>query len=230
MGNSGFFNDGTESIVFADNIQLAGTGPTVSPMFSKDGQLMIGSQTAPHVKMGTLKGTGGIIVNNSSGEIVLNFDPKFADPSVISTVFQSASVSDVIECNSVFTESNINNITSGTEILKLSVTPAYANSVFLITAYVIASRREGNIGLSLIKEGEATPLAFSVGYSSGYPNLCMLFYMLPLAQVATNNLSIRIGGVDSGPVVVNGMPNKNKLLSDTLSSCFIVQEAIRQQP
>lgn len=230
MGNSGFFNDGSQTIVYADNIDLGGSGTGSSPMFTTDGQLMIGSTTTPHVKVATLSGSGGVVVTNGAGAINLSFDPKLADPSVISTVFQANSISDVIECTSIFNSSNIDNIASGDEVLKLSVTPSYANSVLTITSYIIASRREGNIGVSLVQAGVATPLCFSLGYSAGYPNLCTLFYVLPVTEIKKIDLSIRVGGIDSGPVVINGLPNKTKLLSKTLTSYCVIQESVKQTP
>ena len=226
MGNSGFYNNGTSSVVYADNINFSGT--STNPSITQDGQLLIGSTEAPNVRVGSITGSSGIVVTNSSGAINLSFDPSQANPELIARNVQLVTTTSITTCSSIFTANNVNNVSSGTQILQITATPSNPTITLVIEANVLVSRREGQIGLSLVQEGKNTPLAFSVGFSAGYPNMCTLKYFLTTGSITPVNLSLRVGGINSGPVVVNGMPNGCPLLSDSLESYLMVTEGILQ--
>lgn len=226
MGNSGFYNNGVDSVVYADNINFSGT--STSPSITKDGQLLIGSSEAPNIRVGSITGEGGIVVTNSPGGINLSFNPSLANPELIARDIKLVKTNAILTCSSIFTAKNINTVTSGTQILQITVTPTNPVITLVIEANVLISRREGQFGLSLVQEGKDTPLSFSVGFSSGYPNMCTLKYFLTTGNINPVTLSLRVGGINSGPVVVNGMPNGCPLLSDNLESFLMVTEGILQ--
>lgn len=66
----GFSISDSESIMFADNASFDGTEK--GGKLTTDGELWIGSTSAPHVKKGSITSTGGsVVVTNSSGNINL---------------------------------------------------------------------------------------------------------------------------------------------------------------
>lgn len=226
MGNSGFYNNGVDSVVYADNINFTGT--STEPSVTKDGQLLIGSTQAPNVRVGSITGDSGIVVTNSPGGINLSFDLAQANPELTARSIKMVSTNSILTCASVFTAKNINTVSSGTQVLQITVTPSSVAITLVIEANVLISRREGQFGLSLVQEGKETPLTFSVGFSSGYPNVCSLKYFLTPTSIEPVTLSLRVGGINSGPVVLNGMPNGCPLLSDSLESFLMVTEGILQ--
>lgn len=70
---AGFTDDSnSESIVFADNVNFE-TGNTLPKdgQFTTDGQLLIGSTVAPHIRVNTLTAGAGISITNASGSITI---------------------------------------------------------------------------------------------------------------------------------------------------------------
>ncbi len=64
---NGFDND----TMFAANVDFTGNS-TVSPQMLVNGQLLIGSTAAPHIRVATLSSTGGtILITNGAGSINL---------------------------------------------------------------------------------------------------------------------------------------------------------------
>lgn len=60
---------GEESIMFTDNVSFDGTkrGGKVTT----DGQLLIGSTVAPHIRVGTISAGSGVTITNASGAITI---------------------------------------------------------------------------------------------------------------------------------------------------------------
>ncbi|SPN74181.1 Proteins P-6/P-7,Chlamydia virulence protein PGP3-D (plasmid) [Chlamydia serpentis] len=150
----------------------------------------------------------------------IQIDPSFS----FSRAFKDISISESIQCNGLFTKENIRNLDGGTEIAEFSVTPDNSNSMFLICANIIATRMEGTVALALVKEGDKSPCAISYGYSAGYPNVISLRATVSNATTTPVKFSLRAGGVDSGIVWVNAMPNGEKILGvETVSKITILE-------
>lgn len=58
------------STMWADNVDFRGVHPVV-PQITADGQLLIGSTAAPHIKAGTLLAGPGITITPGSGSITI---------------------------------------------------------------------------------------------------------------------------------------------------------------
>lgn len=61
---------GDESIVWADNLSFDGTER--GGKLTTDGELLIGSTVAPHIRKGTLQAGSGIGIANASGSITIS--------------------------------------------------------------------------------------------------------------------------------------------------------------
>lgn len=150
----------------------------------------------------------------------IQIDPSFS----YSRAFKEINISDSIQCNGLFTKENIISLDGGTEIAQFSVTPDNANSMFLICANIIATRMEGTVALALVKEGDESPCAISYGYSAGYPNVISLRATVPNTTTIPVRFSLRAGGMDSGVVWINAMPNGEKILGiETVSKITILE-------
>jgi hypothetical protein len=66
----GFHNDATASTMHSDNVDFTGNA-IASPQVTLDGQLLIGSTTAPHIQVNTLTAGTGITVTNGHGTITV---------------------------------------------------------------------------------------------------------------------------------------------------------------
>ncbi|WP_213318993.1 virulence factor Pgp3 [Chlamydiifrater volucris] len=163
------------------------------------------------------------LVDKVIGELEIN--PNFA----IKKAFKTWSFSDIVICDGLFSSSNIKTSSGGTEVCKISITPENSNSVFLFFANIIASRREGTVILSLMQDDEEQPRSFGFGYSNGNPNCCCLNTALYSAKKNPLNLSLRIGGMESGPVVINGMSNGERILGTPVYSTISVLEVTPQK-
>lgn len=150
----------------------------------------------------------------------IHIDPSFS----YSRAFKDVNITNKIQCNGLFTKENIGNLDGGTEIASFSVTPDNANSMFLICADIIATRMEGTVALALVKEGDLSPCSISYGYSAGYPNIISLRATVGNKTTAPVKFSLRAGGMDSGVVWVNAMPNGEKILGvDAVSKITILE-------
>ena len=70
---AGFANDSNlKEIMVADNVDFTG-GTNATGMFTANGQLLIGSTTAPNIRIGTLTQGTGISVTNGGGSISIGF-------------------------------------------------------------------------------------------------------------------------------------------------------------
>ncbi|ANH79179.1 virulence factor Pgp3 [Candidatus Chlamydia sanziniae] len=154
----------------------------------------------------------------------IHTDPIFS----FSRAFKTIEINKSIQCNGLFTKENVNTLVGGTEIATFSVVPENPNSMFIICADIVVSRMEGTVVSALVKEGDTKPNAISYGYSAGYPNVCSLRTTVPNITTAPVNFSLRIGGMDSGVVWVNAMPNGDKILDTNTISKIIVLEVIPQ--
>lgn len=67
-------NDPTIQVMYADNVDFSGSGSNnVESRVTTNGQLLIGSTTAPHIKVGTLTSTGNTLaITTGSGTINLD--------------------------------------------------------------------------------------------------------------------------------------------------------------
>ncbi|UBV32530.1 virulence factor Pgp3 [Chlamydia pecorum] len=222
------------------------TTPTVTSLSSSNNGIIINQNTAttpatiefsldtPKIAQAVLESvTNDImqeIVSNLSQELIEDVLEKIDTDSSFSfsRAFKAIEIKDCIQCNGLFTSENIGNLLGGTEIAKFTVTPENANSAFLIDANIIASRMEGAVVLALVKEGNSSPSAISYGFSSGLPNVCSLKAVIENTTTTPATFSLRIGGMESGVVWVNAMPNGNKILNAETTSTISVLEVIPQ--
>lgn len=142
--------------------------------------------------------------------------------------FNNFQITDKIQCNGLFTSSNVATLLGGTEIGRFTVTPKSSGSMFLVSADVIASRMEGGIVLALVKEGDKQPCAISYGYSSGVPNLCSLKTCVTNSGLIPSTYSLRVGGLESGVVWINALSNGNDILGVKNTSNVSFLEVIPQ--
>lgn len=223
------------------------TTPTVTTLSSSDNGIIIAQDTTtnPATIQFSLdtetvsKAVLESITDDFIQEIVDNITQDLIDEVVkqvetnpvftsFSRAFKSFEITESIQCNGLFTPDNIETLDGGTEIAKFTITPDNANSAFLINADIIASRMEGAVVLALVKEGETSPCAISYGFSSGLPNLCSLSTTVKNITPTPTTFSLRIGGMESGVVWVNAMPNGNKILNTKSVSKISVLEVIPQ--
>ncbi|WP_213358404.1 virulence factor Pgp3 [Chlamydiifrater phoenicopteri] len=162
------------------------------------------------------------LVDKVIGELESN--PNFA----IKKAFKTYSFSDIVLCDGLFSSSNIKTDSCGTEVCKITITPENVNSAFLVFTNIIASRREGTIVLSLTRSGDDFPKSFGFGYSNGNPNCCQLNTVIYSERKNPITLSLRVGGMDSGPVIINGMSNGDKILGTSVSSTISILEVTPQ--
>ncbi|AFS44587.1 virulence factor Pgp3 [Chlamydia psittaci] len=166
------------------------------------------------------------ITNSLIQEVI---DRIISDKNLALTkAFKNFSLSEKIQCNGLFTKSNIGTLLGGTEIGKFTITPDNVNSMFLISADIIASRMEGNVVLALVREGDSSPCAISYGYSSGIPNVCSLRTAVNNTGTDPVTFSLRVGGMDSGVVWVNALANGDSILGTTATSNISFLE-VKQQ-
>ncbi|ANG66613.1 virulence factor Pgp3 [Chlamydia gallinacea] len=160
------------------------------------------------------------IVQNVTNSLVQEVIDKItSDPTLsITKAFKHFSLSNKIQCNGLFTKYNIDTLDGGTEIGKFTITPDNTNSMFLVFADIIASRMEGTVVLSLVREGDTKPCAISYGYSSGVPNLCSLRTAIANTGSSPVTFSLRVGGMDSGVVWVNALANGESILGISATS------------
>ncbi|ESN89818.1 virulence plasmid protein pGP3-D (plasmid) [Chlamydia suis MD56] len=171
-------------------------------------------------------GITGSIVDGAAQEIL---DKITSDPSLgLLKAFNNFRITEKIQCNGLFTPSNIMTLVGGTEIGKFTVTPRSSGSMFLVSADIIASRMEGGVVLALVKEGDSQPCAISYGYSSGVPNLCSLKACVTNSGLTPATYSLRVGGLESGVVWVNALSNGNDILGITNTSNISFLEVIPQ--
>ncbi|EPP36078.1 virulence factor Pgp3 [Chlamydia avium] len=170
------------------------------------------------------------IVENLTNSLVQDVTDKItSDPTLsITKAFKHFSISEKIQCNGLFTKYNINTLDGGTEIGKFTITPDNINSMFLVFVDIIASRMEGTVVLSLVKEGDTQPCAISYGYSSGVPNLCSLKTAVANVGSSPVTFSLRVGGMDSGIVWVNALANGDSILGTSATSNISFLE-VKQQ-
>lgn len=170
------------------------------------------------------------IVQNVTDSLIQEvIDRITSDPILsITKAFKHFSISDKIQCNGLFTRYNINTLDGGTEIGKFTITPDNTNSMFLVFADIVASRMEGTVVLSLVKEGDTEPCAISYGYSSGVPNLCSLRTAIANTGSSPVTFSLRVGGMDSGIVWVNALANGDSILGTSATSNISFLE-VKQQ-
>lgn len=71
---AGFAND----VVYASNVDFSGGSP-VSGQVTTDGQILIGSTSAPHIRVGTISAGEGVYVTNGSGSIALSQGPVIGE-------------------------------------------------------------------------------------------------------------------------------------------------------
>ncbi|SYX09476.1 Proteins P-6/P-7,Chlamydia virulence protein PGP3-D (plasmid) [Chlamydia poikilotherma] len=170
-----------------------------------------------------------IIENITNSLIQEVIDKIVSDPTLALTkAFKNFSISDKIQCNGLFTKTNISTLLGGTEIGKFTITPDNTDSMFLISADIIASRMEGNVVLALVREGDSGPCAISYGYSSGIPNVCSLRTAVSNSGTTPVTFSLRVGGMESGVVWVNALANGDSILGTTTTSNISFLE-VKQQ-
>uniref|UniRef100_UPI0003349029 Virulence plasmid protein pGP3-D n=1 Tax=Chlamydia trachomatis TaxID=813 RepID=UPI0003349029 len=216
MGNSGFYLYNTENCVFADNIKV---GQMTEPL--KDQQIILGTKSTPvAAKMTASDGISLTVSNNSSTNASITIG--------LLKAFNNFPITNKIQCNGLFTPSNIETLLGGTEIGKFTVTPKSSGSMFLVSADIIASRMEGGVVLALVREGDSKPCAISYGYSSGVPNLCSLRTSITNTGLTPTTYSLRVGGLESGVVWVNALSNGNDILGITNTSNVSFLEVIPQ--
>ncbi|WP_375794016.1 virulence factor Pgp3 (plasmid) [Chlamydia sp. 12-01] len=166
------------------------------------------------------------ITNSLIQEVI---DKIVSDPTLALTkAFKNFSLSEKIQCNGLFTKSNIGTLLGGTEIGKFTITPDNTDSMFLISADIIASRMEGNVVLALVKDGDSAPCAVSYGYSSGIPNVCSLRTAISNSGTTPVTFSLRVGGMESGVVWINALANGDSILGETTTSNISFLE-VKQQ-
>lgn len=171
-----------------------------------------------------LDGVAGTITDGVTQDIL---DQITSDPSLgLLRSFRNFPITSKIQCNGLFTPSNVQTLLGGTEIGQFTVTPKSSGSMFLVSADIIASRMEGGIVLALVKEGDSQPLAISYGYSSGVPNLCSLRTTVSNSGITPATYSLRVGGLESGVVWVNALSNGNDILGITNTSNVSFLEVI----
>ncbi|WP_041468116.1 virulence factor Pgp3 [Chlamydia felis] len=170
------------------------------------------------------------IIKNITSSLVQDvIDMIVSDPTLhLKNAFKNFPISEKIQCNGLFTKSNIGTLVGGTEIGKFTITPENTNSTFLISADIIASRMEGNVVLALVKEGDTAPCAISYGYSSGIPNVCSLRTSVSNSGATPVTFSLRVGGMESGVVWVNALANGDSILGTTTVSNISFLE-VKQQ-
>jgi len=61
----------SNSVMYAENVDFSGGAP-VAAQVTTNGQLLIGSTAAPHIKVGTLTAGTGVSIVNGSGSITIN--------------------------------------------------------------------------------------------------------------------------------------------------------------
>ena len=172
-------------------------------------------------------GITGSIVESAVQDII---DKITSDPSLgLLKAFYNFQITGKIQCNGLFTSSNVTTLLGGTEIGRFTVTPRSSGSMFLVSADIIASRMEGGAVLALVKEGDTQPCAISYGYSSGVPNLCSLKTCVTNSGSTPTTYSLRIGGLESGVVWVNALSNGNDILGITNTSNVSFLEVIPQK-
>lgn len=142
----------------------------------------------------------------------------------LSPAFKSIEINQKIQCEGLFTKENVNTLLSGTEICTFNFTPKSTTSSILVTASIFASRVEGNVVMALVKEGDNAPCAISYNYSSGAPNLCQLRAVVPNTSGTAVKFSLRVGGLNSGVVWVNALPNGDNILGITTKSIITCME------
>lgn len=70
---AGFYND----VMYANNVDFSG-GANVAPKVTTDGQLLIGATAAPNIRVGTITGSGSIVVTPGAGTIDVGYTaPSF---------------------------------------------------------------------------------------------------------------------------------------------------------
>ncbi|WP_213319167.1 virulence factor Pgp3 [Chlamydiifrater volucris] len=163
------------------------------------------------------------LVDKVIGELEIR--PNFA----IKKAFKTVSFSDVVICDGLFSSSNMKTGVGGTEVCNISVTPENSNSMFLVFVNLVASRREGTVVLSLTKDDEECPRSIGFGYSNGNPNCCCLNTVVYSEKKNPLNLKLRVGGMESGPVVINGMSNGERILGMSVSSTISILEVTPQR-
>lgn len=173
-----------------------------------------------------LDGIADTIVDSTVQDIL---DKIKTDPSLgLLKAFNNFPITNKIQCNGLFTPSNIETLLGGTEIGKFTVTPKSSGSMFLVSADIIASRMEGGVVLALVREGDSKPCAISYGYSSGIPNLCSLRTSITNTGLTPTTYSLRVGGLESGVVWVNALSNGNDILGIINTSNVSFLEVIPQ--
>ncbi|WP_348660532.1 virulence factor Pgp3 [Chlamydiifrater volucris] len=207
------------------------SGPGIDVIFpSKQGDNLSFSINAETVSDEVLDKLGDKLTDTISDSLVnkviteLETNPNFA----IKKAFKNVSFSDVVICDGLFSSSNIKTNSCGTEICRISITPENTNSMFLVFADIIASRREGTVVLALIQDNEDKPRSLGFGYSNGNPNCCKLTTAIHCAKKNPLLLSLRVGGMENGPVVVNGMSNGEKILGADVFSTISILEVTPQ--
>ncbi|WP_348664171.1 virulence factor Pgp3 [Chlamydia vaughanii] len=170
------------------------------------------------------------IIKNITGSLIQEvIDRIISDPTLALTkAFKNFSISEKIQCNGLFTKYNIGTLFGGTEIGQFTITPDNPNSMFLISADIIASRMEGTVVLALVRNGDTAPCAVSYGYSSGTPNVCSLKAAISNPGTGPVTFSLRVGGMESGVVWVNALANGDPILETTTTSNISFLE-VKQQ-
>lgn len=79
-------NDPTKTVVYADNVQFDGSDSPGS--VTLDGQLLIGSTTEPHIRVGNLiSSDGSIEISNLSGSIDIRGEASGFQPNAVVQIF-----------------------------------------------------------------------------------------------------------------------------------------------
>lgn len=152
--------------------------------------------------------------------VELESDPVFS----INKAFNSYSFSNIVRCDGLFTASNINTRVGGSELCKITITPENDKASFMLFLNLVASRREGVIISSIFQDNLEVPLAVGFGYSNGSPNNCHLSCSFSAKSKNPITLSVRVGGMESGPVIINGLSNGEKILGiPTFSSISVLE-------
>ncbi|WP_194844576.1 virulence factor Pgp3 [Candidatus Clavichlamydia salmonicola] len=217
MNSSGFYNDGKLSILYADNVNFSGT--YVAEIL-QNGQLLIGASTYPYIRPGNLRSDHWINITNSPGSITasLKYPPVIICRNYVFTkeIFKIFTAMDAEHLNwSLYPK-----------ILSLTIQPKEPISSFLITGNIMASRREGVFCTFISMNTVNNPIAFSTGYSLGYPVNCPVSIEYKPLSMTPFTVMLFAAPLTSGTLVLNGSANGGNFLGipNSLQSSLSVLE------
>jgi len=195
---------GDETIISADNVSFDGTrrGGKVT----LDGQLLIGSTAAPHIKVGVPTGSNGIGITTGSGSLDISYTGSKVEQLIYSQTGALVSCTTVIPVDDTIPQQ-----TEGDEILTVTITPKHATDILVIEfSSVHGTLGNCNATFALLQDAGANALAATYSGSSSAilssPNTnIILRHIMVAGTTSATTFKVRAGPEVGGiTTYVNG--------------------------